>query len=96
MAVMTKKELVKGQAERAEQELDDLLDELDTLLKSPDLGALLTARGINTSLALLVADALRAYLHGNKKEAAEDLSTAAEEIAARLAQSTLPTSKLSS
>ena len=44
----------------------------------------LTARGINTSLAMLVADALHAYLKGNKKEAAEDLSTAAEEIASRL------------
>jgi hypothetical protein len=42
----------------------------------------LTQRG--ASLALLVADALHAYLKGNKKEAAEDLSTAAEEIAARL------------
>jgi len=69
----------------AETELDELLEELDTLLKNPDVGAQLTARGINTSLALLVAEALRAYLKGNKKEAAEDLSTAAEEIAARLA-----------
>jgi hypothetical protein len=93
---MPKRELVKGQAERAETELEDLMDELDTLLKSPELGVLLTARGINTSLALLVAEALRAYLRGEKKEAAEDLSTAAEEIAARLAQSMLPPSKLSS
>jgi len=71
----------------ADRELDLVLEELDTLLKNPDVGAILTARGINTSLALLVADALRAYLKGHKKEAAEDLSTAAEEIAARLAQS---------
>jgi hypothetical protein len=69
---------------KAEEELDELLEELDTLLKHPDIGARLTARGINTSLALLVADALRAYLKGKKKEAAEDLGTAAEEIAARL------------
>ncbi|HEX9294788.1 MAG TPA: hypothetical protein VF881_03110 [Polyangiaceae bacterium] len=71
--------------ERAEKELDELLDELDILLKNSDLGARLTARGINTSLALLVADALRSYLNGNKREAAEDLGTAAEEIASRLA-----------
>jgi hypothetical protein len=72
----------------ADQELDLVMEELDTLLKNPDVGAILTARGINTSLALLVADALHAYLKGHKKEAAEDLSTAAEEIAARLARST--------
>jgi hypothetical protein len=70
--------------ESADKELDEVMDELDALLKNPDVGAELTARGINTSLALLVADALHAYLKGNKKEAAEDLSTAAEEIAARL------------
>jgi hypothetical protein len=73
-----------GMAERADEELDLLMEELDTLLKNPDVGARLTARGINTSLALLVADALHAYLKGNKKEAAEDLGTAAEEIASRL------------
>jgi hypothetical protein len=73
-----------GVAERADEELDLLMEELDTLLKNPDVGARLTARGINTSLALLVADALHAYLKGNKKEAAEDLGTAAEEIASRL------------
>ena len=71
-------------AESGEKELAELMDELDALLKNPDVGAQLTARGINTSLALLVADALRAYLKGNKREAAEDLSTAAEEIASRL------------
>lgn len=73
-----------GMAEIADKELDELMEELDALLKNPDVGARLTARGINTSLALLVADALHAYLKGNKKEAAEDLSTAAEEIASRL------------
>jgi hypothetical protein len=71
-------------AETADKELGELFDELDALLKNPDVGALLTGRGINTSLALLIADALRAYLKGNKKEAAEDLSTAAEEISSRL------------
>jgi len=74
-------------AESADKELSELLDELDALLKNPDVGELLTGRGINTSLAILVADALRAYLKGNKQDAAEDLSTAAEEISARLAAS---------
>ena len=73
-----------GMADIADKELDLLMEELDTLLKNPDVGARLTARGINTSLALLVADALHAYLKGNKREAAEDLTTAAEEIASRL------------
>jgi hypothetical protein len=71
-------------ADGVEKELDLLMEELDTLLKNPDVGALLTSRGINTSLALLVADGLHAYLKGKKKEAAEDLGTAAEEIASRL------------
>jgi len=68
----------------ADKEVDAVLDDLETLLKNPDVGAALTARGINTSLALLIADALRAYLQGKKKDAAEDLGTAAEEIASRL------------
>jgi hypothetical protein len=70
--------------ESAGAELAELLDELDNVLKHPEVDAHLTARGINTSLALLVADGLRAYLEGRKKEAADDLGTAAEEIAARL------------
>jgi|SwirhirootsSR2_FD_contig_41_2909213_length_659_multi_4_in_0_out_0_2 hypothetical protein len=74
----------------ADKELDEVMEELDALLKNPDVGAELTARGINTSLALLVADALHAYLKGNKREAAEDLSTAAEEIASRLRTAPAP------
>lgn len=73
-----------AETDNAGAELDELLDELDAVLKQPEIDALLTSRGINTSLALLVADGLRAYLKGRKKEAAEDLGTAAEEIAARL------------
>ena len=76
-----------GMAGSVDKELDELMEELDALLKNPDVGATLTARGINTSLAILVAEALHAYLKGNKREAAEDLSTAAEEIASRLAAS---------
>jgi flagellar motor protein MotB len=67
-----------------EEEIYDLLDELDECLKNAELDASLTARGINSSLAILVSDALRAYLRGEKAQAAEDLETAAEEIAARL------------
>lgn len=73
-----------SEIDNAGEQLAELLDELDTILKQPDVDAHLTARGINTSLALLVADGLRAYLQGRKKEAADDLGTAAEEIAARL------------
>jgi hypothetical protein len=73
-----------SETDNAGDELAELLDELDTVLKQPEVDAHLTARGINTSLALLVADGLRAYLQGRKKEAADDLGTAAEEIAARL------------
>jgi len=73
-----------SETDHAGDELVELLDELDTVLKQPEVDAHLTARGINTSLALLVADGLRAYLQGRKKEAADDLGTAAEEIAARL------------
>jgi hypothetical protein len=79
-----------GQADETDEsgaelaELEELLDDLDGVLKQPEIDAELTSRGINTSLALLVADGLRAYLQGRKKEAADDLSTAAEEIAARL------------
>ena len=73
-----------SESDNAGAELAELLDELDTVLKRPEIDAHLTARGINTSLALLVADGLKAYLEGRKKDAADDLGTAAEEIAARL------------
>jgi len=73
-----------SESDNAGAELAELLDELDTVLKRPEIDAHLTSRGINTSLALLVADGLKAYLEGRKKEAADDLGTAAEEIAARL------------
>ncbi len=65
-------------------EIDDLFDELDTLLKNPDAGAVLAAKGVNISLAIVAADGLRAYLHGDKARAAEELRTAAEEIASRM------------
>jgi hypothetical protein len=69
---------------RVDKEIDDLFDDFDALLKNPDVGAALTERGVNTSLAMVAADGLRAYLKGEKARAAEDLGTAAEEIAHRL------------
>ncbi|WP_437601444.1 hypothetical protein [Sorangium sp. So ce590] len=68
-------------------ELTAVFDDLETLLKNGDVIAALTSRGINGSLALLAADALRAYLAGRKAEAAEDFATVAEEIRGRLAAS---------
>lgn len=68
-------------------ELDDALDELEVLLKNPDVGAELANRGVNVSLALTLADGVRAYLHGDKDAALLELGTALEEIAARRALS---------
>jgi hypothetical protein len=65
-------------------EIDDLFDELDVLLKNPDVGAGLAERGVNVSLAIVAADGLRAYLKGDKVRAAEEFDTVAEEISARL------------
>ena len=69
---------------RAAAEIDDLFDELDTLLKNAEVGGELADKGVNVSLAIVAADGLRAYLHGDKERAAEELSTAAEEITTRL------------
>ena len=66
-------------------ELDAVLGELEALLKNGDVMSGLADRGINTSLALVAASALRSYLAGKKAEAAEDFATVAEEIQARLA-----------
>jgi hypothetical protein len=70
---------------RVDAEIDGLFDDIDTLLKNVDIVAALTERGVNASIAMLVTDGLRAYLKGEKSRAADDLLTAAEEIAARLA-----------
>ena len=66
-------------------ELDEVLGELEALLKNGDVMSSLAESGINTSLALVAASALRSYLDGKKIEAAEDFATVAEEILARLA-----------
>ena len=69
----------------AMKELDEVLDDLVSLLKNPEVGAELTARGVNVSLAIVGAEGLAAYVHGDKARAADDLGTVAEEIKARLA-----------
>ena len=65
-------------------DIDQLLSQLDALLKDANVGAALTARGVNVSLALVAKDGLAAYLRGEKARAAEDFSTFAEEVLARL------------
>jgi hypothetical protein len=69
------------------QELDDVLEELDVLLKNSDIGADLAERGVNVSLALTLAEGLRAYLHGDKERAILELGTAVDEITARMSRS---------
>jgi hypothetical protein len=66
-------------------EIDAVLADLEALLKNGDIMSALSDRGINTSLALVAAGALRSYLAGKKADAAEDFATVAEEIQARLA-----------
>jgi hypothetical protein len=76
-----------GDETRAMRELHEVFEELDTLLKNPDVGAELTERGINVSLAIVAAEALLAYVDGDRARAAEDFDTVAEEISTRLAAS---------
>lgn len=68
----------------AMKELLEVFDDLDTLLKNPEVGAELTSRGVNVSLAIVAADAVRAYVEGERARAAEDFETVAEEISSRL------------
>jgi hypothetical protein len=72
-------------SKRALAEVDELFGDLETLLKNPDVGAGLAELGVNVSLAMLAADGLKAYLHGDKARAAEEFTQFGEEIAARLA-----------
>lgn len=72
-----------AEASIALRELDEVLEDLETLLKNNHLGSALTERGVNTSLALTALYGLRAYLHGDKMGAIEDLGTALEEISSR-------------
>jgi hypothetical protein len=65
------------------RELNAVLDDLTDLLKSGEVIGALTARGLNASLALVAATGLRAYLAGQKLDAADDFATVAEEIRGR-------------
>jgi hypothetical protein len=69
------------------KELDDVFEDLVSLLKNPEVGAELAARGVNVSLAIVGAEGLAAYVHGDKARAADDLLTVGEEIEARLSRS---------
>ena len=71
-------------------ELDSLFEELDQLLKNPDVGAALAEKGVNASLAMTLAYGLRAYVHGDKQQALLELGTATDEIAARMARASTP------
>ncbi len=66
-------------------ELDEVFGELDVLLKNPEVGAELAERGVNVSLAMTLAEGLRAYVEGDKQRALLELQTATDEIAARMA-----------
>jgi len=66
-------------------EIDEVLRELDVLLKNPDIGAALAEKGVNTSLAMAAVEGLRAYLAGEKARALEEMETFVEEVKARLA-----------
>jgi hypothetical protein len=68
-------------------EIEDVFEELDQLLKNAEVGGELAAKGVNVSLALTLADGLRAYLQGDKQKALLELGTATDEIAARMTPS---------
>lgn len=65
-------------------EIHVVLDDLEALLKNGEVTSVLTSRGVNGSIALCAISGLRAYLEGNKAEAAEDFATAAEEVRGRM------------
>ena len=69
------------------EELSDALQDIETLLKNPDVESALAAKGVNSSLAMVVLDGMRAYVEGDKAKAAEELGTFAEEVKGRLALS---------
>jgi len=61
-----------------------LLNDLEGLLKNPNVAVELGQRGINASIALLAVQGLVSYVEGNRLRAQEDFATAAEEILARM------------
>jgi hypothetical protein len=68
----------------AMKELAEVFEDLITLLKHADVETELSARGVNSSLAIVAAEGLAAYVEGEKARAAEDFDTVAEEIKSRL------------
>jgi hypothetical protein len=68
---------------RTDLMLKELFDEIEEVLKAPEALAELTAKNVNTSIALVAVQGLRAYLAGDRAQAADDLGTAAEEIRMR-------------
>ena len=68
-------------------EIESVFEDLETLLKNPDVIAALTEKGVNTSLAMLAMDGLHAYLKNDKAKAVEDLTHFTEEVAARAKES---------
>lgn len=70
-------------SDRAAREFSDLLDEVDDMLKMPDFIAHLAEKGVNSSLAMLAVEGLRAYTEGDRSKACEDLSAFVEEVRAR-------------
>lgn len=65
-------------------EIESVLGELNDLLKNGDVATALAEKGINSSVALLAAQALTSYLRGDKSQAAEDFQAVSEEIRDRL------------
>ena len=64
-------------------EIDDVFEELETLLKNPEVGAALAAKGVNASLAMLAMDGLAAYLRGEKEKGLDELQQFVDEVKAR-------------
>jgi hypothetical protein len=69
------------------EEIESVFEDLETLLKNPDVISALADKNVNTSLAMLAMDGLHAYLKGEKAKAVEDLTHFAEEVAARAKES---------
>lgn len=67
----------------------EALDALGHALRRDEVGAELTQRGVNLSLALVALDGLRNYLDGNRELAGADFATVAEEIAHRASMARL-------
>ena len=68
---------------RVLREIDEVLGEVETLLKTNDASVELSKRGVNVSLAMTALTGLRSYIAGDKSGAIQDLGTAFEEIVAR-------------